>query len=192
MKPHLHVSHRARLRFGLLALIMLAVSGIASAQQESIDPDTMEWIRNNGGIRDLAFEQRYPEPATLQAVHLLLLEGEPDSITAHYLDHFLPPLAPPGASALDLLGDLRALTDTLASYGWVTPGTFADELRSYLDQAEYLLLEGWPSLADGSLFAFRWAVYEAHAEPQPGVREVSREAEVFLWSAATHTIHRLE
>ncbi len=192
MIPDTRALHRAGLRLVLFLLAVLAAGSAANAQQVTVDPGTIERLRHHGLIRDIAFEQRYPEPATPWAVRRLQLEGEPDPTMARYLERFLPPIPDPGASALDLVGALRALTDTLTAYGWVAPAAFADELRAHVDLAESRILAGPSSMAYGALFAFREAMYTAYAEPQPGVREVSREAERFLNSAVTDVIDRLE
>jgi hypothetical protein len=130
------------------------------------------------------------------------LPQEPDSAlaasVASTLERFRP--YPPGSRSMSgnppapaaALDGIAELVDTMATYEWVSPAAFADTLHAHIDDAQAAIAVNDTSAALIALAAFQAAVDEAYEQPQPGVREATREGHRFLWWTAQYLIDRLE
>ena len=121
---------------------------------------------------------------------------EPDTALRDELDEYLEndfqPLLPlqddPVSQHLD---ELVSLVDSMQTYAWVAPATFAAELQTELAAAQAALSSGDSTGAANQIAHFQATMQAAYEYPVTGVHEATREGHRFLWWTAEYLRNRL-
>jgi len=121
---------------------------------------------------------------------------EPDSSVRDEIDTYLRrdfrPILPlqddPVSQHLD---ELVSLVDSMQTYAWVAPATFAAELQTELAAAQAALSSGDSTGAANQIAHFQATMQAAYEYPVTGVHEATREGHRFLWWTAEYLRNRL-